>query len=228
MTLLVVVAVVIIVAVVWRSRATRRLTIEESVDRYRRTLSAVHDASVRSRTGESVAAPAAPFHPRTRRSLGPPSRRVVAGAAIAVIALVVVAIAVTQHGSSHLRAAAPTTTRPPTTRASTTTVAVTTTTVPLVRPTDGTGTAFTIAKASYTVALHSNSGPCWVEMRDAGGASLFTGLLSNGASQSVTAGNATIRLGNPAAVTLTVDGTPVPFVTQHGAPVTLHLQATAA
>jgi Domain of unknown function (DUF4115) len=222
--LLIVVAVLIVVGVVWRARVTRRLTIEESVDRYRRTLTAVHDATLRSRVGEA-ATPAAAFRPRTRRALAAPSRRVVGSAVAAAIVLVVVALAATRHGGGgQPRALAPTTTRPPVTSTTSTTVAAPTTTVPLVRAADATGTAFTIGKLSYSLVLQSNSGACWIDARDPAGTELYTGVLSNGASQTITATNATVRLGNPGAVTLTVDGTRVPFITHNGAPVTLHFQ----
>ena len=225
MPLLIVVAVLIVVGVVWRARVTRRLTIEESVDRYRRTLSAVHDATVRSRVGEA-ASPAATFRPRAGRTLALPSRRLVGGAVAAALVLVVVAVAATRHGGGggHPRAAAPTTTRPHATSTTSTTVAAPTTTVPLIRPADATGTAFTIGKLSYTLVLQSNNGACWIDARDPSGTELFTGVLSNGASQTITATNATVRLGNPGAVSLTVDGTPVPFLAPNGSPVTLHFQ----
>ncbi|HEX4490511.1 MAG TPA: DUF4115 domain-containing protein [Acidimicrobiia bacterium] len=231
MPLLIVVAALIVAGVIWRARVTRRLTIEESVDRYRRTLTAMHDATARSKGDEptatvTTATPFTPRTPRTPRVLGPASRRVVVGALAAAVALVVAALVATHHGGDggQPRAQASTTTRPRPEPTTTTTVAAPTTTVPLVRPADGTGTAFTIAKASYTLQLHSTNGECWVEARDPAGASLWTGLLSNGASQAITASSATLRLGNPGAVTVTVDGAPVPFQTHNGAPVTLHFQ----
>jgi len=227
--LLIVVAVLIVAGVVWRARVTRRLTIEESVDRYRRTLSAMHDATVRSKEGEPEAPAAMPFAPRRERALGPPSRRVLAGATAAAAALVVAAIVATHHGGNgHPRAPPLTTTRPNTPNTSTTTVAAPTTTVPLVRAADLTGTAFTFAKPSYTLVLQSTNGACWVDARDPAGTSLFTGVVSNGASQSITGAVTSVRLGNPGAVTATIDGSPVPFVTHNGAPVTLHFQGTTA
>jgi cytoskeletal protein RodZ len=227
--LLIVVAVLIVAGVVWRARVTRRLTIEESVDRYRRTLSAVHDAAVRSRDGETTPPAATPFIPRAGRTLGPPSRRVIVGAIAAALTLVVVAIVATHHGGGgQPRALPPSTTRPHPRPTTTTTVAAPTTTVPLLRPSDGTGTAFAVGKPSYTLVLQSTNGDCWVDARDLAGTSLFTGLLSSGGSHSITATSATVRLGNPGAVTVTVDGAPVPFVTHNGAPVTLHFQGATA
>jgi hypothetical protein len=38
----------------------------------------------------------------------------------------------------------------------------------------------------------------------------------------------TLQLGNPAAVTVTVDGTPVPITVTNGSPVTLHFTGTPA
>jgi hypothetical protein len=152
------------------------------------------------------------------------------GAVAAAATLVVVAIVATHHGGGggHPRAQVSTTTRPPAAPTTTTTIAAPTTTVPLVRFTDATGTAFTVARPHYSLVLQSTSGPCWVDARDPNGTSLFTGLLSNGASQTFTASNATVRLGNPGAVTITLDGAPVPFVTHNGAPVTLHFQGPTA
>jgi cytoskeletal protein RodZ len=228
--LLIVVAVLIVAGVIWRARVTRRLTLEESVDRYRRTLSAMHDATIRSQDGETAAPAATPFTPRPSRALGPPSRRVIAGAVAAAATVVVVAIVATHHGGGGGRpdAQALTTTRPTAPTTTTTTVAAPTTTAPLVRVADPTGTAFTIGRSSYSLVLQSTNGACWIDARDPAGTSLFTGLLSDGGSQTITASNATVRLGNPGAVTVTVDGAPVPFRTHNGAPVTLHFQGATA
>ena len=67
MALVIVVVVLIVGGVIWRARVTRRLTIEESVANYRRTLSAVHEATARSRSadGRSTDAPGAANAPAT-------------------------------------------------------------------------------------------------------------------------------------------------------------------
>ena len=93
---------------------------------------------------------------------------------------------------------------------------------------DGSGTTFTIAKATYTLVVRTTSGACWIDARDPAGTSLFSGTLSTGQSQSITAAGLTLRLGNPAAVTLRIDGKAVPFTLANGRPVTLHFQGAVA
>ena len=104
--------------------------------------------------------------------------------------------------------------------------APTTTTVPIVTAADGSGTAFTVSKSPYNLVVQTNTGPCWIDARDAAGTTLFSGTLSQGQSQSI-AGVVSVQLGNPGAVTLSIDGTPVPFVQAGGSPVTLHFQTRA-
>jgi cytoskeletal protein RodZ len=230
--LVIVVVVVLIIAVVWRGRTSRRLTIEQSVDRYRRTLSAVHDAASRSRTGEGGSPPAAPMTSRSRRSpiwAAPAGSRwrvaLLAAMGVATIAAAA-AVIVANRGNEPHRAAAPTTTRPPATHPTTTTRPAPTTTVPIVTASDGSGTAFTVSKSPYSLVIQTNTGPCWIDARDATGTALYTGTLLQGQSQSI-AGVVTVQLGNPGAVTLSIDGTPVPFVQVGGSPVTLHFQTRA-
>ena len=126
------------------------------------------------------------------------------------------------------RSSDPTTTRPPATQPTTTTRPAPTTTVALVTANPGSGTAFTIAKPTYTLVVETTTGACWIDARDPAGTKLFSGTLSAGQSQSITAGAMTLRLGNPAAVTLTIDGKPVPFTVTNGSPATLQFQGRAA
>jgi cytoskeletal protein RodZ len=231
--LVIVVVVVLAVALVWRGRTSRRLTIEQSVDRYRRTLSAVHDASTRSRTAEGKTT-AAPLTYSTRSSSTRSAPRIsrwrlalVAAMAVATIAAGAAVLAANRKNGSP-RASVATTTLPPATHPTTTTrPAAPTTTIPLLTATDGSGTAFNVSRPTYTLVVQTNTGPCWLDARDASGTRLFSGTLSPGQSQSI-AGVVTVQLGNPGAVSLTVDGTPVPFAQAGGSPVTLHFQSIPA
>jgi cytoskeletal protein RodZ len=121
-----------------------------------------------------------------------------------------------------------TTTRPPATNPTTTTTRpAPTTTVPLVSASDGSGTAFTIAAPTYTLVVQTTSGDCWVDARDPRGTSLFSGTLLSGQSQSITGGTFTLQLGNPAAVSLSIEGKPVPFSLAGGSPIRLQFQGRA-
>jgi hypothetical protein len=230
--LVIVVVVALLVGLFLRARTSRRLTIEQSVDRYRRTLSAVHDAAARSRPtagapgGPIVLAPSGKRPPRSRRSHRSRARWLAVGA-MAVVTVATVAVVIAENRDpSPRRAAGTTTTRPPATQPTTTTRPAPTTTVALVTA-GGTGTTFMIANPTYTLVVRTTTGACWIDARDAAGATLFSGTLSTGQSQSITARALSLQLGNPAAVTLRIDGKPVPFTLANGSPVTLHFQGTA-
>lgn len=244
MPLVIVVVVALVAGLIWRARSTRRLTVEESVERYRRTLGAVHEAATGARVpdDELRVPPRDAARRPTRPSSGQPlrrasnraaplvSRRTAVVAAMVVFTVVVVGVVVAAtRGTPKHRTSAPTTTilrrvpRPTTT----TRPAPTTTAPPLVNPT-GTVNTFTISKASYTIVVQTTSAACWVDIRDPSGKSLFSGTLAVGASQSITASAVTVRLGNPAAAAVSIDGTPVPFTIPRGSPATLHFQGTAA
>jgi hypothetical protein len=245
----IVVVGLLIIGLVWRARTTRKLTIEESVDRYRRTLSAVHDAAARSvdprdesegpsLLGPARADPARSVPPRFAPPQPGPSHRITVGsrrsllvaamAAATIVAMAVVIAAGHGKGGAHKTAGA-TTTRPHTTSPSTTTTRpAPTTTAPLLVANVGSKTDFTVSKVSYTLVVQTTNGACWVDVRSPTGTALFSGTLSVGASQSVTAGAMTVRLGNPAAATLSIDGTPVPIDLTAGSPLTLHFQGRTA
>jgi cytoskeletal protein RodZ len=264
--LVIVVIVMLIGGMIWRARRTRRLTIEESVDQYRRTLGAVHDAAARSRASDAknVAAPrdhtrrdSAPFKPlrfehtrpattRTQKTTAMAARatstlvergraavratrRTAVVAAMAVVSVAAIGVVIAAgHGKPSHRATPPTTTRPrPTHPTTTTSEPASTTTVPLVAASGSSGTSFTVAKASYTIAVQATSNPCWIDLRNPAGTALFSGTLGAGESQTITTSNATLRIGNPAAVKVTVDGTSVPFSLTSGSPLTLHFQGVA-
>jgi len=231
--LVIVVVLVLAVALVVRARTSRRLTIEQSVDRYRRTLTAVHDAAARSRppggapTGPIVLAPTGK---RVRRERRPPSSRArwLAVGAMAVVTAITAALVIAEtRDEGARRTVASTTTRPPATNPTTTTLPAPTTTVALVTAIGGTGTSFTVAKPTYTLVV-ATTGDCWIDARDPSGTTLYSGVVSAGQTQPITAGGITLRLGNPAAVALTIDGTRVPFTVTNGSPVTLEFRGRVA
>jgi cytoskeletal protein RodZ len=240
LALVIVVLVLLVGGVIWRARTTRRLTIEQSVDRYRRTLTAVHDASSRSTStdAEPGSQPRRPEPSPFERasgpvSLGPASRRslVIAGMAVVTVVAILVVIAAS-HGKPTHRAAATATTTTAHPRATqpnpTTTQPAATTTVPLVKASRTAANTFTVAKPTYTIVVQTSTGICWVDMRDPSGTALFSGTLAVGQSQQVTASSVTMRLGNPAVIAITVDGTAVPIDLTRGSPLILHFQGSAA
>jgi cytoskeletal protein RodZ len=229
--LVIAVAVGLLVFVLRRTFFGRRLTIEQSVDRYRRTLSAVHDAASRSSASDGpTAGRSALAPPRRRRSqhAGRVSRWRLAVAVMVVATVGTVGVVVAQsRGKDNDRASTTTTTQPPTTNPTTTTTrAAPTTTVALVTASGATGHEFTIAKPSYTLVVAATGADCWVDARDPAGASLFTGLLSAGRSQSIAAAAVDLQLGNPAAITVAVEGKPVPFTLANGSPITLRFRGS--
>jgi cytoskeletal protein RodZ len=230
--LLIAVAVGLLFFVLRRALFGRRLTIEQSVDRHRRTLSAVHDAASRARESDGAARATGTTSPtRPRRSITRPTRWQLAVALMVVATVATTGIVIAQNGGSNGadRSAPTTTTRPPpTTHPTTTTRPAPTTTVALVTATGATGTDFTIAKPTYTLIVQTTSGDCWVDARDPAGTSLFSGTLLSGQSQSITGSTFTLRLGNPAAVTLSVDGKPVPFSLAGGSSIGLHFVGSTA
>jgi hypothetical protein len=125
---------------------------------------------------------------------------------IAAVAGVVVSLA--GHGSgrpspAHVAARpAPTTTTTPPAPPTTTATSVP---VQLVATAPDQATYRVRSGAHITL---SATGRCWVEIRrgTAAGAVVFSGTLVAGQTQGV-AGSAWVRLGNPAVVTVTVDGT---------------------
>ena len=148
----------------------------------------------------------------------------------AAAATVIVVVVAGTRGKPSARVAATTTTvkhNPPRSTTSTTVAAAPTTTTPLLTPIGATGSEFRVSKPTYTLSVKT-TGLCWVDMRDAAGAVLFDGTLPAGGSHQIIAGNVVVKLGNPAAVTLTIDGTQVPVSLTSGSPVSLHFTGSAA
>ncbi len=227
-----VVIVVIVGAVILRQFAARRPTLEESVDRYRRTLDAVHDASSGTRVQDpNTPRPSLPLRESRPRDLpgmrGQPLRlAVVAGMAVATIIGVVIVVKSISGDSKPGAKPTPAASRAATT---TTTARPTTTTVatPIVAATGTSGSDFVVSRSSFTVTIAATQGACWIDAKDASGAVIYAGTIASGQSQSVVGAVATLQLGNPRAVTLTIDGTEVPYAPTAGTSNVLHFQVSA-
>jgi len=123
-------------------------------------------------------------------------------AVLAATAGVLIYHAVSSHPSSHLtgspaaaasRPATPpkVSTQPPATPAPTATP------TPTPTPTPNT----------VVIALDAVSEPCWAQITSADGTTLYEGIVSTGTTMTWTEGQAvTLSIGNPSAITLTVDG----------------------
>jgi hypothetical protein len=146
---------------------------------------------------------------RPRRLLAP------ALAVVAVGVLVVVLIVTGSHtvGPPKHRSA----TNPPVTHSHTTvkhsaTTTATTAAPPIVSAPQGgnaNGATYDVAAGTFTLGLSATSGACWVDATNSTtGASLFTGVLPAGQSQSVAAtGPVTVNVGAPSDFAVTVNGT---------------------
>jgi cytoskeletal protein RodZ len=144
---------------------------------------------------------------------GVPVRAYAAAAAVVVVAVAGVIAIVLSAGAKHSASGAPATTAPrraasssvpaSTTSSSTsTTVAAVAEPVVTVTPSGATVTA----PGPFRLTLAA-SGPCWVQITDAGGATLFSTTMPAGRSQDIPVTRAvTLQLGNAAAMTLSVDG----------------------
>ena len=196
----------------------------------------MHDAAIRSVDPRDDAAGSSPLDPtrfpprpaRPGRGIPNASRRSLLIAAMAAVTIVAVAVAIAASHGRPGKSAGATTTRPHATVPSTTTTSpASTTTAPLVVASPGSHSDFRVSKPSYTLVVHTANAACWVDVRSPTGTDLFTGTLAAGQSQSVTAGAMTVRLGNPAAASITIDGLAVPIDLATGSPVTLHFQGTA-
>ena len=60
---------------------------------------------------------------------------------------------------------------------------------------------------AVVISVTAVSEPCWADLTTPGGATIFEGIVGTGTSKTWTERQAvTLKLGNPGAVTLTVDG----------------------
>ncbi len=110
------------------------------------------------------------------------------------------------------------------TRSSTTTSTAPRQIVALTSSSTGASATYSVGTASFTIDI-SASGPCWVDVTAAAtGATLWTGTLQAGGTQTVPAtGATTVELGATVA-SMTVDGTPVVFPTPMHTPFSATLQ----
>lgn len=66
-----------------------------------------------------------------------------------------------------------------------------------------------VTPGTVVISLAAVTEPCWAELTTAAGATVYQGILAVGSTMNWTETQAvTLTLGNPAAITLTVDGKP--------------------
>jgi hypothetical protein len=120
--------------------------------------------------------------------------------------------------------AAPTTSAPATTPPTTVAPPPTTAGPPFKLVSNVSGTATYTVPASATVTLHA-TGPCWVEANKAtaAGATVYTATMAAGQSEPLTA-PVWIRLGAPAYMTMTVNGTALPLPPTGGSTLDIEFQ----
>jgi hypothetical protein len=191
------------------------------------------EQAAQARAAGTRPAPAPPPPPGPGgRWLGPDNLRWLGiAAAVAAIVLAAVAVVTNLPSSSPNRRAAPTTTAPParavhpsrskspakpsTSEKKKKTAPPTTVTTAPPKPAQllsaGGGTATYQLRSKDALVVVKASGPCWIEVRvgSSAGQVVYEGTLEAGMTAHVT-GPAWIRLGNPPAVTVLVDGTPMP------------------
>ncbi len=194
-------------------------------------------------------APVSPSRDRRRRdramsTMNHRPRRIAAPVVVAVIVLaalvaVVVVGARSQHHKPSSNAGVPTSSpttvttrraRPPT-RQTTTTTTTTTTTVPArfvtVAATSLTATYHPPA-ATYTVTLSTKTSDCWVTVSSSSGTSIFSETMVPGQTKSLSVtGEATVTIGAPSVLAVTLDHEPVVLPTGYGTPFTMTLQPAA-
>ncbi len=193
-------------------------------------------------------APASPSRDRRRRdramsTMNHRPRRLAAPLVVAVIVLAaLVAVVVVGARSQHHKpssgtgvpSSSPTTVtsrraRPPTRQTTTTT---TTTTVPArfvpVAATSLTATYHPPA-ATYSVTLSTKTSDCWVTVSSSSGTSIFSETMHPGQTKTLSVtGEATVTIGAPSALAVTLDHEPVVLPTGYGTPFTMTLQPAAA
>jgi hypothetical protein len=154
--------------------------------------------------------------PARPESTGVLVRAYAAAGAVVVVAVAGVIAIVLSAGAKHTASgAAPTTapvraassSAPASTTSSSTSTTVAAVAKPVVTVTPSGATVSAPAPFRLTLAA---SGPCWVQITDAGGATLFSTTMPAGRSQDIPVTRAvTVQLGNAAAMTLSVDGAPL-------------------
>jgi uncharacterized protein DUF4115 len=142
------------------------------------------------------------------------SRRVKTGAivttAFAAALAAIVAIAPSGGTPKHAASSAPPPpARTPTTRPAPVTTATTAPSVMQVAAAPGGVSGTVVVAVPFTLTMATNA-PCWVMVQTSAGQTLFQGTLLAGQQKQVSgAGPLTIRMGNTAAMQMTLNGTPL-------------------
>jgi hypothetical protein len=94
----------------------------------------------------------------------------------------------------------------------------------------GTAATYTPPASSYSFTVKAGSSACWVQITETGpGTTLYAQTLNAGQSESVNlTGTATVDLGSPDSVSMTLDHEPVALPSGYQTPFTLTLQPAAA
>ena len=173
-----------------------------------------------------------PARDRSIRAMDRPQRRLGAAAALAVLVVAVVAaVVVVGLRSDHHTPPRTASSSPPTTHARAHHSAPTTTLPASYTAESSTSTAATYRPASnaYSLQLGTTSGACWVSVTTAGGTTVFAATLTTGASKVLTvSGPATVVIGAPSVVAVSIDRVPVVLPTGFQAPFTMTLTPAAA
>ncbi|MDQ1392426.1 MAG: hypothetical protein QOK39_531 [Acidimicrobiaceae bacterium] len=215
------IAVIAAVAVALTIHSARRALAERNaVERHHRTLDVLGTLAERAERAE-VAAPsapvAAPYQPRHRRSRST-RRRVSPFAAVGILGAVLVAVAAGWYlAARQPGGASPAQRQPPAKQAPT--VAPSTTlanrTPVVLLSSDDQQARYRLQSPSVQVELVA-TGACWVEIKSGLGQGpvVFSGTLRPGARRAIpttaASGGVSIRLGNPAGMSVSVDGSVLP------------------
>jgi hypothetical protein len=167
---------------------------------------------------------------RAMQAINHPPRRLgaplvaVGAVTVLIVVLIVTGLHTTSSPPHHGKAATTATTAPAhhsrSGRATTTTTVAAVVSAPSGATTHD--ATYQVADAAYSLALDATNGECWVQVTDASGAVLFTGVLYAGQSHTVPAtGSVTVIAGAPDAFSATVNGVPVSLPSGFQAPFTL-------
>jgi hypothetical protein len=238
------IAVIVAVAVALTIHSARRALAErDAVERHHRTLDVLGTLAERADGAAPGVTPPATYLPRHRRSR--PARRWGSPVAAALIAAVLVAVGAgwylaSRHSGTTSQTQAPpkhaTTTKP---AAGAGPAPASTSTIPAGGPSvvlvsnDNLAAHYRLQRPSADVELVATAS-CWVEIKSrlGQGPVMFSGTLRPGGRRAVptaaSTGGVSVRLGNPAGMSLSVDGTVLPVPRPAGTkPFTLLFQPAA-
>lgn len=182
------------------------------------------------RTGEDPALEQVRTHRRRRKTTGSNGMlTAVAGLAVLIVAGSAAAAVMLRGGASPAASTTatksvvslPSGSEPTNTKPAATT---TTTTLPVSLVSSTQQAAVYRVTGTAQISIDA-SGRCWVEVRQGtqSGPVVFTGTLTQGSTKAVS-GPAWVRLGNPPAVSVSVDGTPISRPTAAGSPYNLEFE----